>query len=256
MSADTTQPHIARIYDYVLGGTFNHDVDRRAAAAIVDLVPAYPRWARQNRAFLSHVGRRWAEEGRTAVLDLGSGLPTAGHFNEHLPDARVLFVDSDPLTVSQGRALLAGTPGMAYAELDIRAADALVAQAASFFGEARRLAVGSIGVAYFLSDDELGGLMRRLHAFTAPGSTLVVTFHEVPPGPDHEASKEALLASARHARINFYARTAEQMADLLAPWRVVSIHDLGTMFPDAAPPPVRPEHATHRARIVGAFLER
>jgi hypothetical protein len=254
MPVDVTQPHIARIYDYVLGGKFNHEADRLAAAAIVDLVPPYPRWARQNRAFLGHVGRRWAEDGRTDVLDLGSGLPTRGHFDEHLPGARVLFVDSDPLTVAQARELLAGTRGKTYLQADIRAVDALIEHAATFFGDARLLGVGCIGVAYFLSDDDLGGLMRRLHALCAPGSALALTFHEVPPGPDYEASKEALLTSARHARINFYLRTPEQVVDVVAPWRVVSRHDLDQMFPEAPPP--RPEHPMHRARIHGIFAER
>src|SRR5689334_34414 len=93
MNIDITRPQVGRIYDCVLGGTHNHEADRRAVEEIVKLVPTYPRWAWLNRTFLAEVGRRWAAEGRERVLDLGSGLPTQRHFNELLPGAKILFTD-------------------------------------------------------------------------------------------------------------------------------------------------------------------
>jgi SAM-dependent methyltransferase len=257
MSIEPARPHISRIYDYVLGGTYNFEADRKAAEAILDLVPAYPRWARLNRSFLGRVGQLWAAAGRTRVLDLGSGLTTQGHFNEHLPGARILFTDSDELTVEQGRQILAGVPGMDYVKADLRDPAALLAQAAPFFGDDRRLAVGCIGVAYFLSDDALAALMRQLHAFCAPGSVLALTFHEVPEGPEHEAILAALVESARLARIEFYVRTAEHVAELCAPWRTVATQRLGSWLDEQtpAPVPVRPEHPMHKATIHGAFAE-
>src|SRR5262249_14375496 len=120
VTIDVTRPHIGRIYDYVLGGAYNYEADRIAAQQIIARVPAYPRWARLNRGFLGHVGRRWAAEGRRRVLDLGSGLPTQGHLNTSLPAARILFVDNDPLAAVQGRELLASSPDMSYLEADVR----------------------------------------------------------------------------------------------------------------------------------------
>jgi hypothetical protein len=255
MSIDIARPQIGRIYDYVLGGSYNYEADRRAADAILDLVPAYPRWAKLNRAFLGHVGQRWAAEGRKDVLDLGSGLPTQGHFNEHLPGARILFADSDPLTVVQGRQLLAYSPDMAYVEADVRQTEALLDEAAAYFGEARHLAVGCIGILYFLSDEELGNLARRLHAFCAPGSAMALTFHVIPDEPGAEAVREALFESAKLARINFFIRTPERIGELIAPWRMLSARPLVDIIGDVAPLPVRPEHPMHRARILGAFAE-
>ena len=255
MTIDITRPHIGRIYDYVLGGTQNYEADRQAAEAILTLVPAYPRWARLNRSFLGRVGKQWAAAGHTRVLDLGSGLPTQGHFNEHLPGAKILFSDNDPLSVLQGHQLLAYTPDMAYVEVDIRNVDALLDHAASFFEEERVLAVGCIGIVYFLSDDEVRTLMRRLHAFCAPGSVMALSFHEIPPGPEGETIKETLLESAKHARINFYARTSEEMAALLAPWHGFSSVRLADLPDTAVPAPVDPEHPMHRAQILGGFAE-
>jgi hypothetical protein len=255
MSIDISKPHIGRVYDYVLGGSYNYEADRRAAEAILELVPAYPQWARLNRSFLGHVGRRWKDEGRKLVLDLGSGLPTQGHFNEHLPDARILFADSDDLSVVQGQQLLAYTPEMAYVKVDIREADALVAQAEGFFGKAPRLAVGCIGIVYFLSDDEVRRLMHRLHDYCAPGSVMALSFHDVPPGPEGDAMNQILIDSAKHARIAFYPRTPEHLGDLLSPWRGFTVVPLADVLPGVAPPPVQPDHPIHRARMLGAFAE-
>lgn len=255
MTVDITRPHIGRIYDYVLGGTYNYEADRRAVEAILDLVPAYPRWARLNRSFLAHVGRRWAAAGYTHVLDIGSGLATQGHFNEHLPAAKILFTDSDPLTVAQGQQLLAYSPDMAYVEVDVRNVDAVLEKAVEFFGEQRRIAVGFIGIAYFLPDEAVTSLARRLHAFCAPGSAMAVSYHNVPPGPEHDAICETLLESARLARINLYIRTPEEIARLVAPWRVVAEQDLADLLEGVAPPPVNPGHLIHKATLHGAFAE-
>ena len=256
MNIDITRPHVGRIYDYVLGGTQNYEADRRAAEAILEIVPAYPRWARLNRSFLSHVGARWAAEGFTSVLDLGSGLPTQGHFNEQLPGAKILFADFDPLTVAQGQQLLAYTPDMAYANVDIRSSEALFEHAAAFFGSERRIAVGLIGIAYFLSDDEIQRLMQRLHAFCAPGSVMALTFHHVPAGPDGELIRETLLASAKHAKIDYYLRTPEHMAEVLAPWRTVITQPVQGWIGDVDIPVLQPENPIHRTTFLGSFLER
>lgn len=201
------------------------------------------------------MGQRWAAEGRGAVLDLGSGLPTQGHFNEHLPGAKILFSDSYSLTVAQGRQLLAYSPDMAYVEADVRNTDALLGEAAAYFGETRTLAVGCIGILYFLGDDQLANLARRLHAFCAPGSVMALTFHAIPDEPGADAVREALRESAKLARIEFYARTAERIGQLIAPWHLVAASELTEVVGDVAPAPIRPEHPMHRARMTGGFAE-
>ncbi len=260
MTIDITRPHIGRIYDYVLGGTQNYESDRLAAEAMVKLMPSYPRWARINRSFLAHVGRRWAKEGLDRVLDLGSGLPTQGHFNEHLPDAKILFSDFDPLTVAQAQHLLAYTPDMAYANIDLRDPDALVEQASTYFGADRPRAVGAIGVVYFLTDDELRSLMQRLHAFCAPGTVMALSFHHMPVGADTVAIDRVIAEGQKHARINFFLRTPEQIAELILPWRLTvdkPIQDwLGEDENTAPIPAIRPEDPLGQLILVGAFAER
>ncbi|APR79096.1 Hypothetical protein A7982_04443 [Minicystis rosea] len=253
MKIDINRPQIGRIYDYVLGGTYNYEADRRAAQEMIEVMPAYPRLAWQNRAFLADVGRRWAAEGRRRVLDLGSGLPTQGHFNEHMASAKILFTDFDPITVAQSQQLLAYTADMACSQVDLREPDALIEQAVGFFGEERALAVGAIGVVYFLADDELRRLMQRLHAFCAPGSVVALSFPEV---PESEVLNTTVAALSESARIGLYVRSVEQISELIAPWRMTSIERLEERFSEGGPAITQPDHPMHRTKVRGAFAER
>ena len=256
MAIDITRAHIGRIYDYVLGGTQNYEADRVAAEAMLALIPAYPRWARLNRSFLSYVGQRWSVERLKHVLDLGSGLPTQGHFNEHLPDAKILFSDFDPLTVLQAQQLLAYTPEMAFANIDLKDPVALIEQASAYFGVDRRLGVGCIGVIYFLSDDEVRSLMARLHAFCAKGSVMALSFHNVPAGPSFESTMQIIYEAVKHARIDLYLRTPEQIADLVLPWRIVSSQKIQSWLGLEEEAAAGPDDPMRHLELFGAFAER
>ncbi|WP_437314389.1 SAM-dependent methyltransferase [Sorangium sp. So ce385] len=215
MEIDITKPHIGRVYDYVLGGHHNYDVDRRAAAAIMNLVPTYPKWAKLNRWFIQLVGQRWSDAGITNVLDLASGLPTQGHLNDYLPEARILFSDIDPVSVIYGEQILAGKPNMRYVQADLREPSSLLAAAAQFFGAERRIAVGCIGIVYMMEDDHSRDLLRRLHSFCAPGSVLALSFVV----PRVASAAQQLNKAVAPAGIKIYPQTPEEMAALMSPWK-------------------------------------
>ncbi|WP_437808588.1 SAM-dependent methyltransferase [Sorangium sp. So ce1078] len=216
MDIDTTKPHVGRVYDYVLGGHHNYEVDRNAAAAIMKLVPTYPKWAKLNRWFIQLVGQQWAEAGITSVLDLASGLPTQGHLNDYLPEARILFSDIDPVSVIYGEQILADRPNMRYLQADLRDPSPLLAAAAQFFGADRRIALGCIGIIYMMDDERSRDLLRRMHAFCAPGSVLALSFI-VPRGA---SAAQQLNGAAALAGVKVYPRTPEEMAALIKPWKV------------------------------------
>jgi S-adenosyl methyltransferase len=255
MDIDITTPHLCRIYDYVLGGSHNHEADRRAAEAMMALLPAYPRWARENRAFQGRLGRGWAAEGRTRVLDLGSSLPTQGHFNACMPGAKILFSDIDPLTVAQAQQILAYSPDMAYVEADVREPERLLAHAEAFFGDERVLGVGFIGIVPFLSDDQVRRLLGALHGFCAPGSTLAVTFPSVRDEVSSDDLKETLREMCRIARVDFFHRTPEQIAALLAPWRVTESRPLWRWLSQEEHR-AHDEHPMDRLMLHGTLAER
>lgn len=226
MAIDTSKPHLGRIYDFMLGGHHNYEVDRLAAARILEVAPTYPKWARANRWFLQFVASRWQQEGRERVLDLASGLPTKGHFNDTMPDARILFTDNDALSVAYGVDILADKTNMRYRLANLGDPATLIAEAQEFFADDRTIAISCIGVAYLVPDAVLAEVLSMLHAWSAPGSVLALTFGVVAEGGDHAALEAALEAFRRHANSPMYVRTTEELVALASPWRLTSVRSL------------------------------
>jgi predicted O-methyltransferase YrrM len=122
---DTSVPHIARIYDYWLGGKDNFAADREAAERAMAATPTIVPGVRANRRFLGRAVRYMAEAGIRQFLDIGTGIPTANNTHEVAqavaPDARVVYVDNDPIVLSHARALLTSTTApTAYIDADAR----------------------------------------------------------------------------------------------------------------------------------------
>ncbi|MFD0853371.1 SAM-dependent methyltransferase, partial [Actinomadura adrarensis] len=104
------QPNIARVYDYLLGGKDNYQPDREFALGLVKDTPIVQDIAIENRRFLVRAVRHLTEAGVDQFIDLGSGLPTRENVHEVAqsinPDARVVYVDNDPVVIAHSRALL------------------------------------------------------------------------------------------------------------------------------------------------------
>ena len=121
---DLTKPSAARMYDYLLGGKDNWPVDREAVAQVESLLPDMRELGRANRAFLVHAVRSFTASGVRQFLDLGTGIPTSPSVHEvareAFPDAKVVYVDNDPVVMSHNRALLAKDPNLLALLRDIR----------------------------------------------------------------------------------------------------------------------------------------
>jgi hypothetical protein len=180
---DISAPSVARIYDVLLGGKDNFESDRAAAAKIMELEPQAPLVARRNRDFLRRSVRFLAGEvGIRQFLDVGSGLPSAGNVHEVAqavaPEARVVYVDNDPVVLSHARALLTSSPEgeCDYIDSDIRDTGAIIAQAAKTLDFSEPVAVMLLAILHFIGDcDDPWGIVGRLLAAAAPGSYLVVS---------------------------------------------------------------------------------
>src|SRR6266699_2194656 len=133
---DTSVPHIARVYDYWLGGKDNFAVDREAAEQVIAAYPGILRDVRAQRAFLANaVGQLAGVAGIRQFLDIGTGIPTANNTHEvaqgAAPSCRVVYVDNDPLVLAHARALLVGTTApTAYVDADLRDTGMVLAEAA------------------------------------------------------------------------------------------------------------------------------
>ena len=122
---DSSTPSIARVYDYLLGGKHYYEVDRVASEAMIEAVPETTLLAAANRNFIRRATRFIVgEAGLDQILDIGSGLPTAGNVHEIAqeinPDIRVVYVDKDPIVLANGRALLTANDNTIVIEGDLR----------------------------------------------------------------------------------------------------------------------------------------
>ncbi|MDQ4092008.1 MAG: SAM-dependent methyltransferase, partial [Actinomycetota bacterium] len=121
---DWERPSIARVYDYYLGGSHNFVVDRRMARRAIEVWPELPVIMQANRAFLRRAVRYLIRAGITQFLDLGSGIPTEGNVHEvaqmALPEARVVYVDIDPIAVAYSRDILSGNQRVEVIQADLR----------------------------------------------------------------------------------------------------------------------------------------
>ena len=223
MSIYTKHPNVSRIYDYVLGGHNNFEVDRLAAEQIMQVLPAYPRWAKLNRWFLQLMGEQWVQQRQERILDLGSGLPTQGHLHTILPDAKVLYTDNDPVAVAYARELLQDTPNVMFEQVDMRDATTVTALTEQTFGANRQVAIGCVGISYFLDDTYLRDLMQVLHDWAAPGSVMAVSalYGEI---VSEDSQRAAELFKRNNAEI--FPRNEATLRTLCKPWKIVTFKPL------------------------------
>lgn len=180
MATDATRPSIARVYDYLLGGTDNFDVDRGEAERMIQRCPSMPALVRDNRLFLSRAVGWLARQGIRQFLDIGSGLPTARNTHqvaqEGDPACRVVYADNDPAVVARAQALLAGT-GVAAVEADLRDPAAVLAAAArtGLFLAGEPVAVILALVLHFFDFGTALQVAAELTASIVPGSYVVMS---------------------------------------------------------------------------------
>jgi S-adenosyl methyltransferase len=180
---DTSVPHSARVYDYLLGGKDNYEVDRlaseRLVAAYPDLVPT----VRANRAFLARAVRYLViDAGMRQFLDIGTGIPAANNTHEVaqalVPDSRIVYVDNDPVVLAHARALLTSTPEGAcdYLDADLKNPGPILAAAARTLDFSRPVAVMLVGIMQFIGEQaEASEIIGQLMAACGPGSYLTIS---------------------------------------------------------------------------------
>jgi len=180
----TDIPHPARMYDYYLGGKDNFPADRAAAAAVVELLPSAPAGSRANRRFLGRAVRFAADQGVRQFLDIGTGIPASNNTHEVAqaasPDARVVYVDNDPIVLTHARALLRGTPEgrTAYLDADFRNPDSILSapQTTELLDFTQPIALLVVALLHFFNDaDKPAELLARYKEALPPGSMLILT---------------------------------------------------------------------------------
>ncbi|MGD0726581.1 MAG: SAM-dependent methyltransferase [Spirochaetia bacterium] len=175
--ADASQPNAGRIYDYLLGGNHNFEIDRIAANQLVKDVPYMNLWVRLIRWFLGEAVQRLLDEGFTKFLDFASGLPTVDHIHYIAPKgSKVIYSDIDPVTVAYAHEIIKDLPNVAYVTGDAGKPESILGLdiVGKLFGEDRKLAFGFNGIAWFLTDEQVAHALQVLYEWGAPGSRLYI----------------------------------------------------------------------------------
>jgi S-adenosyl methyltransferase len=180
---DTSVAHVARVYDYWLGGKDNFAVDRAAGEQAIAAYPDIVHSVRANRAFLARTVRYLAAEaGIRQFLDIGTGIPTANNTHEvaqsAAPGCRVVYVDNDPIVLAHARALLTSGPAgvTAYIDADLRDTRKILAVASQTLDFSRPVAVVLMAILHLIGDgDDPYGTVAKLIGAVPPGSYLAMS---------------------------------------------------------------------------------
>jgi hypothetical protein len=246
---NTSVPHSARIYDYLLGGKDNFEADRQAAAAIVESSPSLPISMRANRQYMARVAHFLAaERGIRQFLDIGTGLPTSPNLHEVVqnvdPAAKIVYVDNDPIVLVHARALLTSAPegATAYLDADLRDVGTIlqspeVKQNLDF---SRPVSISLIAVLQFISDeDEAHRVVESLLDPFPAGSTLSISTVTA-----HNPQAVAGAAAYRARGISAKERTDDEVTAL---FRGLDLLDPGVVLvnrwrPDAVAAEIEDTH--------------
>ncbi|MER6782671.1 MULTISPECIES: SAM-dependent methyltransferase [unclassified Streptomyces] len=215
---DISVPSVSRIYDYYLGGSHNFEVDRQAARRAMEFLPGLPKIMQANRAFMRRAVRYAVAQGVTQFLDIGSGIPTFGNVHEIAqaanPEARVVYVDHDPVAVAHSRAVLGGDERSGIVAADLRKPQDILAapEVAQLLDLERPVALLLVAVLHFLEDaDDPYAAVAELRDALAPGSLLVVTHASYEGIPLSQEVASGTVGVYRDIRNPLVMRSGEQI---------------------------------------------
>ena len=222
---DIETPSVARMYDYFLGGSSNFAADRVLAQDYMRVLPDMPVIARAQRDVLHRAVRYMAEAGIDQFLDLGSGMPTVGNVHEIAqeinPDARVVYVDIDPVATAHGRALLRTNGRTGVIQADLRDSDRILADPilTGLLDLDRPVGLLMIAVLHFFGDDDAPAeVVAAYRQATAPGSHLAITHATSDYHPQMAKAAEQVSQRASH---QIHYRTKQETGALLAGYELV-----------------------------------
>jgi hypothetical protein len=219
-----TVPSVARVYDFMLGGKDNFAVDRQVVDQMIKAVPDVLTGPRAMRACLRRAVRHMATvAGIDQFIDLGSGLPTEDNVHQvaqrHATDARVVYVDNDPVAAVHGAALLVTDDSTAFIEADVRDVDGVLDHP-----RVRRLIdldrpVGLImcSVLHYMPDEvRPAELVAAYSDRMPPGSHLFIT-HVCRTGNTGSAAMQQIFRETFGGQL----RTPAQVEEFFAGWKLI-----------------------------------
>jgi trans-aconitate methyltransferase len=172
--------HPARVYNYFLGGKDNFAIDRETAQASLKAMPEIVDSARGNRLFLGRAVQFLRDNGVRQFLDIGTGLPISPNTHEIAqaghPDAKVVYVDNDPVVFLHAESLMADNDTTTVVRSDMRDVDEVLAAARQHLDFTQPTGLLFIASLHNIPDaDDPAGLVARYLDTLAPGSFLAIS---------------------------------------------------------------------------------
>lgn len=223
---DAARPNIARVQDFVVGGTEHLEIDREYAAEMLAVVPGIAEVVVELWEFGRRVVAHLAARGFDQFLDLGCGLPSVRPVHEVAAEQgvrpRVVYVDNDATTVAHARRLVADVDGAVAVAHDVADPGALLADGGlrAVLDLDRPVAVLANAVLQYVDDEVAAAALAALHAACAPGSHLVVAHLSSTGRPEAQQWADARRGSglATDPRL----REPAQMEQWLTGWELVA----------------------------------
>jgi hypothetical protein len=223
---DTGIPHSARMYDYWLGGKDNFAVDREMAELFLQQIPSLREMAMENRDFVGRATHALAALGVRQFLDIGTGIQTSPNLHETAqaiaPDARVIYVDNDPVVLAHARALMGSDDRtVAYVEADLREAKKILTHPTVLrvLDLDQPVALMLIAVLMLLGeDDNPYDSVAALREALPSGSYLALTH------PTQDFDPEAMgivTAAASQGGMTFRPRTRAEVEGFFGDWELL-----------------------------------
>lgn len=198
---DLDRPSVARIYDYMLGGYHNFEIDRRVGDDFAERFPDLALTAQANRAFLRRAVSFISQQGIDQFLDLGSGIPTAGNVHEIVRrfnvDARVVYVDIEPVAIAHANALLENDPGAAAILADVRRPRDILDHPITkeLIDFSRPVGLIAVALLHYINDEEEADrAIQTFKGVLSPGSFLAIGVWTYEDAPSDVLTKYAQLA--------------------------------------------------------------
>ncbi|MET8564924.1 SAM-dependent methyltransferase [Streptomyces flaveolus] len=238
---DTSKPHPARIYDYLLGGEDNYEVDQQAGDQLAAAAPEARIGVRANRAFLQRAVRYVVGSGVRQILDIGTGLPTSPNVHEVAqsvaPDVRVAYVDNDPIVAAHGNALLSRSGTTRIVLGDLREPRSVLdhPDVRHLIDFDQPVALLLAAVLHFLTDaDRPAEIVATLRDALPPGSFLVLSH-----ATGDFADRSAAQAAYSNATASLNLRTHAEVERFFEGFGLVEpgLAQVPFWRPDTPPPP-------------------
>jgi hypothetical protein len=259
---DTTTPHPARIYDALLGGKDNYPADRDAVRNLLRAAPEVRDSARANRSFLQRAVRFLVgEAGIRQIIDIGTGIPTAGNVHEVAgpiaPRTRVAYVDNDPVVHAHANALLTGTGTTSIVLADLRDPAAILShpKITGLIDFTQPVAVLLVAILHFITDEEdPARIVRAFRDAVPPGSYLALS-HATADLRPQAARTAATVYNQNHPASTVTLRGHADITAFFDGWDLVEpgLVQVPLWRPDGKPP--RSRELT-RAWVYGAVGRR